>query len=1143
MATANSQNKDGYAVSRSELAKIWDVDPSRMLGVLEELFPDKQARLQGGSSDPKIVMQCPFHPDNNPSAALVYEYRSFKCFSCQRSGHDIVHLFSSALGQSYANTYKQVTSGLGVKAARGMQQRIQAYQNIQAILFYFTQAAKLRLENVLQDPNKYPYEKRVIKYHLRRNISLADLQVLANMGAIGLMPTQNEFLTLIQQQGHFSSRSEVMPLVRKIFGDFVFPDNPNKVGQFEGYLVFPYFVEPNALGKIKLRSMPMAGQPTDHVWLGKGLRQGFYGLPFYSRIYADQGGQNSLSYDAYIVEGEYDAISSFLFQMSTGNVCTPTLAAAGGSSDDLSLLSPLGVRRFIYLPDYDQGGSNFVAQGAKKVPSDSIVTVFDWDKACGEGFLGADPHDMILGKYAYDEITAQETSRLLEHKPEESTEDSSEDVQELSGEEKPEVHEVEDQPSKLEKHFYLLMVDPSNHLTIDDWVIRYMVDRVQNFQYSQSRDPMPQEIGAMSRGYLELMRSQNSRVKLVEGLESVTNLDTMDLEAQLTSTPDNLDAFMMMLRARYLEILEPLYIDPGTGHIVCYAKKFNTLYEITNRSRDNIAILHSVTGSNFYEWVCNKVKLPPEITERTTGKSKRAEPTDENFRRSKVEKYALEALENSYRHYAAQHLSNRTVHTKKQGIHFLRDHEWVYHVQGRDMWRAPLIEGESKPQWEPCNKIYYDNHEILLDSRNDAWTKDYQGEFNTLRPVLSEEKRSLHERLLAWFDCWTYETNHKLYTEFLASYMMAVGMGTMFAMAPSIFVYGQTESGKSTMVRGCFAEGDTFHGYHLMEHSFGMVEYSAASVWQNIKGSSRLAILDEFESEANSHKGRIVESVLEMIRDVSKGATVQRGSRTGEPISYYLHAPIALAGIKPLARVQDANRFLSVPLVCSDTPPAVKVMKRFTRDDAAQIRGLLHRFYLCNFPEVYQAYNQINKELMEDPLEVKEFRGLQLLKGVLAVRKSLGYEWRDFAVRFLEAHSRAISTRTSSPEDEAYMDLIDQPFITFNTFQGADSIMGLLRQTEKLMMLDDSPSGVYHFLELEDYLILSPRVIRTQLARHNSAYRSMRATEFASLLRAHPNIDTIQKLEDDEVTFLKRKLGSHAVNSTLMIRLDKIAPL
>lgn len=1081
----SASSMDGYAVSREELKRIWSVDPARMERFLNELFPHKKTRRTGEGEQTKISMQCPFHDDATPSAALVYEHRTFKCFSsgCERTGHDLVRLLAEASKTPYATMYTQLTRGLGLKPKRAVEEYVKEYTHVQQVMTAFVEAASARLVRAAKHPNDpaYSLEQDILAYNKARNIDAARLAANRFIGAV---PTLAEVYACLPPNS-----SHLLPIIQRLFGASFFSQNPNKLGSYGGYIVFPYHTEPDVYGKVKLRNVPPPGEKARSVWFGKGLRQGFYGLPFYRALYAQTS--SLMAYDAFLVEGEYDALASYTYQYQHGNIATPTFAVSGSGADELSTLYALGVRSFVFVPDYDRGGREFVRRGLTELSGRFTARVFDWASTMGPGVVGSDPHDMLLGARS----------------------------------------------STYGVTFYNALIDPSVQQTAYDWSLTSIDEEIEVFADAHGRDPQSRELGALIEPYVETVHSVKERGLLVDDLSTRLNLPANRLRAYITREVVDDESFGVVLLDRISSALKPLFIEHGDT--VCYLEEHNRLVHLSTKRHDAEATLAEALGPDLFYWARREVGLPPNITTQESSRGRDKETPIHQQRNLAISRL-IEVARNGLRHLAGQNMSTHTVRRRGQGVHFLRDMEKAYCVNGAKVWRCDFSAAARTFEWEPVEHIYDADNAILFEThRDEPWTREALDP-TKLRPVPMQEARGLYADLVKWFSAWSYDGDLSLYAQFMASYTLCVTFGVAFDTAPSLFVYGRTQAGKSTMTLGALSPGGVMPDYHLLTHSYGMTEYSGASVWQRMAGNPRCAILDEFESETDSHKGNVVHSLLEKLRDASRGTTVSRGTRHGTPVTYELHAPLVLSGIKPLRRIQDANRFLSIPLLPSVAPPAKTIQKVFTVEDAERMRDATTRFALTNAASVLVAYRDIKAELRETPIDVEEHRALQMVLGPAAVRRYLGLEWREFSRKFVLAHEKALELRTAPPELQVFRDTVRLPYVYYRSDNRAVSLRQILNQRSLLLELNDMTSaGVYYYAGL-DAFILDPIVVRSKLSRSDRSYSSMDPIEFASLLRGHSAVHSCADLGRADQQQIRTELGRQAILEFLVIPFTEV---
>lgn len=346
----------GYA----DMKKLWSAaEPQRWYLLLRELAPEQGWTLRG-----KLIKgRCPFHVDTNPSFVLDFGRQMGRCYGCDAFVGDIAHLVATLRRSSYAEALVFLNGRFDLAEALGSRvDDLAGYHQLQQVKNRVAEAMREVVTECIRDrPAHLAYLRPGLAYlAYGRGLPLSVLPRLP----VGLFAKPEHLKAHLPEDDH--ARFD------EYFARYRHP-------RFWGALAFWYNDSPCSISRFKLR-LPASGalkqlseyaNPADMP--GDAARAlyskdfvfvddpctagiGLYGLNHYRRVLG------ATDADAYLTEGEFDALAVMAGQMTGNGIDMAMLAAGGKSGTDLTCLRECGVRMVWVVQDHPaRNGDSFAA--------------------------------------------------------------------------------------------------------------------------------------------------------------------------------------------------------------------------------------------------------------------------------------------------------------------------------------------------------------------------------------------------------------------------------------------------------------------------------------------------------------------------------------------------------------------------------------------------------------------------------------------------------------------------------------------------------------------------------------------------------------------------------------------------------------
>lgn len=319
-----------------------------------------------------------------------------------------------------------------------------------------------------------------------------------------------------------------------------------------------------------------------------------------------------------------------------------------------------------------------------------------------------------------------------------------------------------------------------------------------------------------------------------------------------------------------------------------------------------------------------------------------------------------------------------------------------------------------------------------------SYSKNIQGVDDLLEgnDVTIDTLRAHFFRLCEFLDAgWKFRTQRQD-VMFLAAIIFVFAAGDAFDIKLILRIIGESNSGKST-AQGFLGKGQ-YPNLQIVEHSAYLTGYTLASIYLMFNRSSLSAVLEEASQDANvaTHKTKALEDIQEMLRQViyAGGAVIKRFGPHGKLLEYFLRMNVSMTQVQEPRDVQDANRSYIVETVRSDSQrdPVITLAKMCAPGEIEKIRRDLSIGLLRLMPRLRRSQNEIYKTLNEKQLASFQAptRFLRNFAPIGAVLQTLGLDWEPMVVEMIESRkNRLLSQAANSTSGLVYDKLLRAPIV------------------------------------------------------------------------------------------------------------------
>ena len=1082
MATKKKKDENNRFNGLVSVKKIWSaLTPGQWISMLNSLAPEYGWQLKGTT----IAAKCPYHHDTDPSFRLQ-PLRGFgKCFgSCGKHVHDVVELVKHLKKCSYTeallylvNEYK--LTGILTTDANDLTKyhQVQEMKKEAAVAFN-----EVLMEFIRDEPEHLKYLAPAAAYLFKgRKIPLEVAHTLP-VGVFAKPEHVKRHMRTASLHGLYDTYfGETLKNAERLWGSIIFHYN-NSTGSISTFKCRK-LEQDNVVAaamKVPWREMDEVTAKTlyshefeflpDPYATGRGV----FGLHYYNRIVGRE------SADAYVTEGEFDALSVMAAQAKEGRQDFMMLAA-GGNSNDISFLSDLDIKYIWLVQDHPaKQGDGFAIKlleahnDAKKTKNGATgalqFKIFQWPAS----IVGMDLDDAVqMNSYMemFNYLYVKRNEYFLNSTPWVTSKCDAE----LAALKDTHAQEV----AKLVMGERSYDVAKSN-----------LDDDLRTKQHSVllrwvSCLPDATEKAAFARKYdveLGIDITKTSEVHT-----SMYSLDTME---------GCVDALRTELKSMFSCAY---YETKNTGNLITlWSKHRHETIPVANNSIDKV--ISQYGEGDVMEWAQRILKDAPYtmMEDASIGSSRKllANLT-----------FLTERAVNGLIHEARPLASLAKV---GQGIHYdilpssAKLNGYLYFVNGTKVFRGKYDKDTGKLNWEFLNNIV-DGNIIFKLCLQDKWS--FVSDVADLDEATQVDLKELFADILKIVDGWRFES-HEVMREYIAAWILSLPIQRACGKVNLTFVTGDSNSGKTSFARGLL--GGTSAGGHevksILEPVVFRSDATAAAMYQEMDASGLMFTIDEAETSEthNTKHDERIKEIQRMIYSVPHGGhSISRGGVTmDQKVQYSLQMPVLMCGIN----MNKDTVFLSRIVVIYTHKEANRknigdyIDGFFSQDRVELIRRHVTLALLPHIPEIKRIQIDLQRELAEiqhDKISVTG-RFIECFLLPLAVYKFLGFDPIELFKKIVLVNKHML---VALEHDAKKMDLIHTVLYSKTIRMNSDDGFNLqdprtLIMTGEINYLNSANVGVYYYRP-KNWIIIVWRMVKHNLLKNNAQYKDYDETSLA----------------------------------------------
>ena len=1027
------------------IKKIWSaLTPGQWNSILNSIAPEYSWQLKGTT----ISAKCPYHHDTDPSFRLQPARGFGKCFgSCGKHVHDVVELIKHLKKVSYTEALMFLVNEYKLQGILGSDtDSFAQYHKLQEMKKQAAMAFNSVLVEFLRDkPAHLSYLTPAVAYLIKgRNLDESVIRALP----VGVFAKPEHVKKHFKDKSYEELYDEYFKNTNGLWGTIVFHynDSTGSISIFKMRKVEPQAVTSEILSKVSdWRDLdPVSAKAlfqhefvviNDPYAAGRGI----FGLHKYNRIVGKEGA------DAYITEGEFDALAVMNEQEKLGRQDFMMLAT-GGSSNDVSFLMDSDIKYAWVVPDHpSKRGIEFAAGMLSNHKNHSLgasntslkYKIFQWPA----NIAGLDLDEAVqLNGYEamYGYLYISRNDFFLNSSPWVCA-------------------QCDKELEALREQHHIDMAKLSVSDKTYDTAKGNLDDNYRSLQQE-----------ALLK-WVKCLNDPTEKLSFARKYNELTGIDITQHSDVHTSmyALDTLDGCIGSLRTALSEMFACSYyeIKPEGTKITLWSKE--RLEAVPVKAANLDTVVSQYGNCDSMTWALKILKDAPYIQmDDASLKSVRSRAGDIRF--------LTETALNGLIHQA------KPLHalTKVgQGIHYeflpasAKVNGYLYFINGTKAFRGKYDKDSGKLEWEFINNIV-DGELVFKLAVQEKWS--FVHDVADLYDASQTDLKKLYENLLVLIDGWKFE-NHEYMREYVAAWILSLPIQRAYGKINITFMTGESNSGKTSFARGLLG-GQIGHGHEvpsILEAAVFRSDATAASMYQDMDGSALLFTIDEAEtSDAHTteHDNRVREIQRMCFSIPHGGHTTARGGATADlRQSYHLQLPVLMCGIN----INNDPVFLSRVVTLYTQKELERqnigdyIDERFTREQLTVIRRQVTVGLLPYINELQAIHGDLQRELPKVFTAVKvPGRFIECILPALTVYKFLGFDAEDLFKKITAGNKQRLEAVYHAT---GRMDLIHTVLYSKSVRTSSDDNPFSLQDPRTLIMnreynlLNNSNIGVYYY--------------------------------------------------------------------------------
>lgn len=1050
-----------------DIKRMWKVKPPQeWLGLLEEIAPQQEWAMKGHT---QITAKCPYHNDDTPSFMLSFDKGMGKCFgaSCGKFVTDIINLIAKLRNCNYTEALTFVSNRFNLKESGSVKQtELTKYSMVQEAKKQAAVGMQDILTRVWRDnPEHLQYCRPALDYLVNVRQIPPDVMHLLPIGVFAKPVHLKEY---VDEELH----SEFDEYFGKYFKDVYY-----------GNLVFHYNDSPGSISRFKFRQKNcdlvsklknykdfenLSFQEKSNLFSKSSTLYlddpyaeigGVFGLFTYQHLVASQ------DTNAYLTEGEFDVLAVMAHQFLSGQIDFMIFGSGGKAYTDVQFLRELGIRTIWLVPDHPtkdgdgwaqsvlQTKNNFSAAPGQTPLQFKVfqwpvgLTGFDLDEAVkSQGYeimaryLATDRNSNFLNAMTWieTEVSRQldETiSKFKKQKEEIQASDKTDSeknvaIVNLSEQEKTKKHD-------LVLWGYNYINDPAKQVTyINKYASDYGVDISENRKVNNS-------------GY-DMSTTDGVAEKIKSALEEYISFG--------------------------------YYVERSGGVCVYgWSKSGQNAIEIQTKESEMFKNLSIQLGQETLDWLDSLLRENSIYLEDTAG--------DGSLNDARVKRRnAKDLLNKAFERSLAGLRNFNQLRSVTQGIHYIdlpkenRVKNQMYMVNGNNIFRGTFTD-KQQLEWEKLETTV--DGSILFETLSSANQWSCIEDVSDLYDANKVDIPKVFEQVRTALNGWVFH-HHDTMAELLAAQIMAVPIMSAVGNVNIVFMTGEKESGKTSLLEGLLGGGNSLAaddtGYRILEPVKTAGDATNAAIYQSLDGSSQLLVMDEAESQKQQKTNReqALDNFIRTIYGMPQGMVfVNRGGKGKDDLKQYrLKFPIWFAAIATPPDTVFLSRTLIIKTVKQPnkfTSADAHMDKHFTQEQLRELRKQITMGLLPHIPEITVRIKTLRNELQaiaKDEVDVSN-RFLETVLTPLVVYEMAGGDPKKLYEDVVRKNKAQLENIHSS---ETQSDLMDACLFNKNIkIMSSENMTEFVSARQLLVSMDfttlnNSESGVY-VMDTQNWLV------------------------------------------------------------------------
>lgn len=990
----NPQSDASRGLTREHKKKIWRlISPEMWVDIAKENSGVGSSYSVYSATCAKGLCPHPDHHESNPSFTINLEHGYANCFGCGFKTDDPVYLYSVITQKTLVDSLQDLQTRFKISfLPKGLSNQLE-HQRLH-------DAMKLAMFSVCHDElidaianectGEYAYAKDAVEWLL--NLRQIDVDVLPVL-PIGVMPTTARISEKLTNKylARIATKQSATPEEIATQGLDKIEDYANLAIEYLaelnrgnndpiGSIVFPLASSTTTISRFKLRK-PKEGH---HWYLLEDPYEtyvGIFGLNWeqYSTCWKTDEKQSVL-----LVEGEMDCLSMMAYMAKNGTIPMPVCSISGKSTtvgiEDRFLCA--GIDKLYLIGDApDKKSSNGNNAGGESVVRKWLT---DLDKV----------HSYVFTDEAWASLAPA-------NDPDNAFHNGAVDPQ---------------------LAFDTFFNTADNYVPAGNWVYDIAYRQMSSINATDYRRLME-----VATEYGSILRNKLDREVFVDQVVlDFPKLKADPLKQSLNANLQTEDGFIERCKNALMDMVFIIGTERGQSQrmLVAINSKTQGIHKIKIDQPTSIAQELSPIAGAPTLFIRDHVGFPSFLPDpgEEEGNGMLKEVSD------KVRFYLNEAVLGMTK--GAPDLKETKL--LGQGYHYIVKEDKLvgeYIVEGGDVFkinRDNTRTDYSKLAGPRDGSFIFDTGYMRNGIVDDHW---YPGGFTVdkLRSGNDVDIHKLFDDTEEFYTQLFFFKNHHIVPRMLAAQAMYYVINNIFPRQNSLFLAGETSSGKSSFASTISPINST-SDMRILYAAHGYTRFTEAGVRRAVDGTRLVTVLDEAESDSESGRAEAVKATLELFRGnlMGNSSTLKAGSGAGGTYTTDVFAPLVMCAINGVEKAQDFNRLLFIEtqkVVGRDSPLNI-VRKNFPPGYAVDIAKRLavgiypHATAIRARNDLIETQYSEFKNFLPAKMEYRYASGLFC---ILAVLDYLGKNWQEFLMDFVGAHKENIERAAIVSESTTYL--------------------------------------------------------------------------------------------------------------------------